>query len=157
MMPLMSAYPKWALVRAGFVSPPPLVLTTAQWEKDPDIMMPILQRRGLRLRIAECDLFKVIWLVSGKPGLKLKDPGSFSGGSGVSSLVRTGPLGWLVLYTDCRLSCLFALGLWGVAGSASAVSEAPEGRTVACSPRDTHSPFRRSLGASHLARCSGCR
>lgn len=39
---------------------PPLVLTTAQWEKGPDIMMPILQRRELRLRIAECDLFKVI-------------------------------------------------------------------------------------------------
>ncbi|XP_012969870.1 chordin isoform X5 [Mesocricetus auratus] len=28
-------------------------------------MMPILQRRELRLRIAECDLFKVIWLVCG--------------------------------------------------------------------------------------------
>jgi hypothetical protein len=148
------------LLRACFALPP-LVLTTAQWEKGPDIMMPILQRRELRLRIAECDLFKVIWLVSGKPGLKIKAHGSFLRGSGVSLpcsfLIRPGSFRWLVLHNYSRHSSLFSQGLWGVAGSASAVCEAPEGRAASGSPCDIHSPFRRSLGASHLAGCSRCR
>lgn len=105
------------LLRACFALPPS-VLTTAQWEKGPDIKMPILQRRELRLRIAECDLFKVIWLVSGKPGLKLKAPGSFSGGSGVSlpysSLIRSGFLAGLscILTVDLLLSLGQVCGVW---------------------------------------------
>lgn len=73
-------------------------------------MVPILQRRELRLRIAECDLFKVIWLVSGKPGLKIKAPGSFLGGSGVplpySFLIRSGSFNWLVPHNYGSLSSL---------------------------------------------------